>query len=151
MNCHLTILLAQLVPESKSLRLLVCHREPKGTALELNLGEPRDRSLGTKEKFHFNPLSASFLWTFEFSSYVLTSADWLQSHELSTPGFFPSLHIALSHPLFLPLPPPSKEREKYLVLFFMCQGMGKEVLYLKLWSCFVLAPASQLSKSHPHS
>lgn len=61
MNCHLTILFAQLVPESKSLRLLVCHREPKGTALELNLGEPRDRSLGTKEKFHFNPLSASFL------------------------------------------------------------------------------------------
>lgn len=150
MNCHLTILLAQLVPESKSLRLLVCHREPKGTALELNLGEPRDRSLGTKEKFHFNPLSASFLRTFEFSSYMLTSADWLQSHELSTPGFFPSLHIALSHPYFYHSPHPQQRKRKILSFVFHVSRDGKrgtisEVVIL------LCASSSQPSKSHPHS
>lgn len=41
MNCHVTILLAQLV-QSESWSMLVFPREPKGVALELNLGEARD-------------------------------------------------------------------------------------------------------------
>lgn len=58
--------------------------------------------------------------------------------------FFPPCTLPCPTLISTTPPTPSKGREKYLVLFFMCQGMGREVLYLKLWSCFVLAPVSHL-------
>lgn len=62
-NCFLTTLHAQLVPESKSLRFLVYQRAKSNSFGTYNLGEPRDGTVATKEKSHFSPFSASSLWT----------------------------------------------------------------------------------------